>query len=243
MLGWGGVAVEVTHLSPATAGVAYLAGLLSFLSPCVLPLLPVYLALVSGVGVERLGRERSRMVVPALLFVAGFAVVFVLLGAGAGALGGLLLRHRRELTVAAGLLVVLGGLAVAGVLHLPAGLQRVVPSPRRGGAFVTGAAMAVAWTPCVGYVLGAILGLAASGQGAAAGAVLLAVYAAGMGTPFVLAAVAFERVAGGLAWVRRHYRAVQVVAGAVLVACGVLLAAGLLDRLARLLPAVAPGGL
>jgi len=237
------VAVEVTHLSPAAAGLAYLAGLLSFLSPCVLPLLPVYLALISGVGVERLGRERARLVVPALLFVAGFTAVFVLLGAGAGALGGLLLRHRQELTVAAGVLVVLAGLAVAGVLHLPAGLQRALPSPRRGGAVATGAAMAVAWTPCVGYVLGAILGLAASGRSAAAGAVLLTVYAAGLGTPFVLAALAFDRVAGGLAWVRRHYRTIQLTAGAVLVASGVLTALGLLDRLVRLLPPLSPGGL
>lgn len=237
-------AVTIESLSLTAVGLAFLAGLLSFASPCVLPLLPVYLSYVSGVGVDRLQGSRGRVVGLALLFVVGFTVVFVLLGAGAGGVGGLLTGHRRELTVAAGIFIAVSGLAVAGVLRLPE--RGAGPAPRRagaGGALMTGAALAVAWTPCIGYVLGAILTMAASSQSALSGSLLLAVYSAGMGLPFVLAALAFDWMGVRLAWVKRHYRGIQVVAGVVLVVFGLLLALGLVDRLAAKLPAFVPGGL
>ena len=238
------IAAQITTLSLSGIGLAFLAGLLSFVSPCVLPLLPVYLSFISGVGVDQLGSERRRLLWTSLLFVAGFTVVFMAMGAGAGGVGRLLIRYRHELTVAAGAFIAVSGLVVAGVISLPKPVMRRTPRHAgAGGAFLTGTALAIGWTPCVGYVLGAILGLAASGRSAAAGAVLLTVYAAGLGTPFVLAALAFDRVAGGLAWVRRHYRTIQLTAGAVLVASGVLTALGLLDRLVRLLPPLGPGGL
>ena len=237
-------AVTIESLSLAAVGLAFLAGLLSFLSPCVLPLLPVYLSYVAGVGVDRLRGRSGRVVGLALLFVAGFTVVFVLLGAGAGGVGRLLVDFRRELTVAAGIFIALSGLFVAGVIRLPERAVGIAPRPGGpGGAFLTGAALAIGWTPCIGYVLGGILAMAASSQSAAAGAFLLFVYSVGMGVPFVLAALAFDWMAARLAAVKRHYRVIQITSGAILVVFGVLLAFGVVDRVAGSLPAFAPGGL
>jgi cytochrome c-type biogenesis protein len=237
-------AVTVESLGLAAVGLAFLAGVLSFLSPCVLPLLPVYLSYVSGVGVDRLQSSRGRVVGLSLLFVAGFTVVFVLLGAGAGGIGRLLVDFRRELTIVAGVFIAVSGLIVAGVIRLPERAVGVAPRPGGpAGAFLTGTALAIGWTPCIGYVLGAILTMAASSQSAVSGSLLLLVYSLGMGVPFVLAALAFDWMAARLAVVKRHYRAIQVASGAILVVFGVLLATGVVDRLAARLPAFVPGGL
>jgi len=237
-------AVTIESLGPAAVGLAFLAGLLSFISPCVLPLLPVYLSYVAGVGVDRLQGRRGRVVGLALLFVAGFTAVFVLLGAGAGGVGRLLVDFRPELTVAAGIFIALSGLVVAGVIRVPERAVGIAPRPGGpGGAFLTGAALAIGWTPCIGYVLGAILTMAASTQSAASGAFLLLVYSAGMGVPFVLAALAFDWMAARLTALKRHHRAIQATSGAILVGFGVLLALGVVDRFAGSLPTFAPGGL
>jgi cytochrome c-type biogenesis protein len=237
-------AVTITSLSLGSLGLAFVAGLISFISPCVLPLLPVYLSYIGGVDVDELKAERRRVLGVALFFVAGFTVVFVLLGFGAGGVGSLLVAYRHPLTIAAGVFIAGSGLVVADVLHLP---EVILPlNPRgggRAGAFVTGAAVAIAWTPCVGYVLGGILVLAGSGHSAWQGGVLLLVYSAGLGLPFVAAALAFDWVAARTAVIKRHYRAVQVTAGSLLVVFGVLLASGLLDRFTHMLPGVSPGGL
>jgi cytochrome c-type biogenesis protein len=243
---WASVFVGATHvesLSAATALLAFIAGLVSFISPCVLPLLPAYLSYVSGVGVERLD-ERGDVLVAALAFVAGFSTVFVLLGAAAGGLGSLLERYRPELTLAAGVFLIVSGLVVSGLVRLP-GLHSDL-TPRAGGlprAFLTGAAVSVGWTPCVGYVLGGILMLAGARQSAGAGALLLLVYSAGLGLPFILAALAFEWVSARTRWLRDHYRLVQAVSGVVLAAFGVLLLTGGIDLLARELPSYSPFGL
>jgi cytochrome c-type biogenesis protein len=238
------LAVEVTSLSLSAVGLAFLAGLLSFVSPCVLPLLPVYLSFISGVGVERLGGERRRLLGTSLLFVAGFTVVFMLMGAGAGGIGRLLLRYRQELTIAAGAFIAFSGLVVIGVLRLPEPVMKMAPRHAgAGGAFLTGAALAIGWTPCVGYVLGAILGMAASSQSARSGAFLLLIYSAGLGVPFVLAALAFDWVSRRLWFVKRHYRTLQVAAGILLVVFGVLLMLGVLEQTGRWLPVFSPGGL
>jgi cytochrome c-type biogenesis protein len=236
------VAAEITSLSLTAIGLAFAAGLLSFVSPCVLPLLPVYLSFVSGVGVERLGAEHRRLLWTSLLFVAGFTAVFVLLGAGAGGVGRLLVEYRRELTIVAGAFIALSGLVVAGVVRLPE------PAPRAtlwragaGGAFLTGAALAVAWTPCVGYVLGAILSMAATSQSALSGSLLLLVYSLGLAAPFVVAALAFDWLSDRLEWVKRHYRGIQVGAGAVMVVFGVLMMLGVFQRLTGYLPSYSLG--
>jgi cytochrome c-type biogenesis protein len=237
-------AVTITSLSLSALGLAFAAGLLSFVSPCVLPLLPVYLSFVSGVGVDRLAGERRRLLWTSLLFVAGFTLVFMLMGAGAGGVGHLLVRHRRELTIAAGAFIAFSGLVVAGVIPLPKPVMRMSPTRRgAGGAFITGMALAVGWTPCVGYVLGAILSMAASSRSAVSGSLLLLAYSAGLGLPFVLAAVAFDWMSARLGAVKRHYRGIQIVAGVLLVVFGVLMMVGVLDQMSRWLPAFSPGGL
>ncbi len=237
-------AVTVETLDLAAVGLAFAAGFLSFLSPCVLPLLPVYLSYVSGVGVERLAASRGRVAGLAVLFVAGFTIVFVLMGAGAGGVGSLLADYRRELTIAAGAFIVFSGLVVAGAIRIPERGVGLVPTPGGpGGALLTGAALAVAWTPCIGYVLGAILSMAASSQSALSGSLLLLVYSLGMGVPFVAAALAFDWMAERLLPLKRHYHAVQTTAGVLLVVFGVLLALGVMERMAGWLPTVSPGGL
>jgi cytochrome c-type biogenesis protein len=238
------IAVHITQFSLSAVALAFLAGLLSFVSPCVLPLLPVYLSFISGVGVDRLGSERRRVFWTALLFVAGFALVFVAMGAGAGGVGRLLIRYRHELTIAAGAFIAFSGLVVAGVIRLPEPVVRMTPHHAgAGGAVLTGAALAVGWTPCIGYVLGAILTMAASSHSVVAGSILLLVYSAGLGVPFVLAALAFDWMYARLAVVKRHYRAIRVGAGVLLVVFGVLMMFGVLAQIGRWLPAFSPGGL
>ncbi len=238
------IAVEVTRLSLTGIGLAFAAGLLSFVSPCVLPLLPVYLSFISGVGVEDLGRNRRRLLGTSLLFVAGFTVVFMVMGAGAGGVGRLLIQYRDVLMIVAGAFIVFSGLVVAGLIKLPEPMLKVAPKRAgAGGAFLTGAALAIGWTPCVGYVLGAILSMAATSQSAVSGSLLLLVYSIGLGVPFVLAALAFDWVSARLGWVKRHYRGIQVTAGVVLVVFGVLMMFGVLQQLSRWMPAFSPGGL
>ncbi|HEX5641959.1 MAG TPA: cytochrome c biogenesis protein CcdA [Thermoleophilia bacterium] len=238
-------AVEITSLSLTAIGLAFAAGLLSFVSPCVLPLLPVYLSFISGVGVEDLGREhRRRLLLTSLLFVAGFTVIFVLMGAGAGGVGRLLIEYRDVLMIAAGAFIAFSGLVVAGFIRLPEPVLKVAPKRAgAGGAFLTGAALAIGWTPCVGYVLGAILSMAATSQSALSGSLLLLVYSMGLGVPFVLAALAFDWVSARLGWVKRHYKGIQVTSGLVLVVLGVLMMFGILQQLSRWMPVVSPGGL
>lgn len=231
------LAARIESLSAGAAGLAFVAGVISFISPCVLPLVPAYLSYVSGVGVDGLERERHRVLVVALAFVAGFTTVFMVLGLAAGGFGRLLTDYRHELTVAAGVFFVLSGLVVAGVVRLP--VLNVALSPKSGGfwrAYVAGAAASIGWTPCVGYVLGGILVLAGSGQDALSGAVLLLIYSLGLGLPFVVVALAYGWAMRRLAWVKRHYRVAEIVAGAFLIVFGLLLATGALTEISRRLP-------
>ena len=237
-------AVTVQSLSPTTAALALAAGFLSFASPCVLPLVPVYLSYISGVSVDRLADERDRVLGVALAFVAGFTVVFMAFGAAAGSIGAALLNHRAALTILAGIFLIVSGLVMAGALR-PRGLH-LGATPRAGGlgrAFITGAAVSIGWTPCVGYVLGGILTLAGSRQSAGAGALLLLLYSIGLGLPFVLMALAFGWATRRLSALRRHYRAVQLVAGGLLAAFGILLLVGGSEQLNRWLPHVSFFGL
>jgi cytochrome c-type biogenesis protein len=231
-------AAAINSLSPAAVVLAALAGAVSFASPCVLPLVPVFLSYVSGVAVADLDRRRREVVGAALAFCAGFTAVFVAWGAAAGAAGSLLTDERRLLTVVGGVFLVLAGLAVADVLPLP-GL-RLSPSPRAGaiGAFVTGAVVCLGWTPCVGYVLGGILVLAGAGGSAASGALLLAVYSAGLAVPFVLTALAYDWAIVRLGVLKRHHRTVRIMSGVVLAAFGLLLVTGTLTEVTRRLPEV-----
>lgn len=226
----------MAHFGPAALAAALAAGFVSFLSPCVLPLIPGYLSFVSGVGFNELGAETRRVVTATALFVAGFAAMFVALGAGAAWFGGALLENRRTLEIAGGVFIALAGVVYAGI-PLPRALlaERKLEVSRRGGRIVTpvlaGVAFAIGWTPCVGPTLAAILALAASGGNPGQGAVLLAVYALGLGIPFLLFGLAFTRSLGLVRVLRRHWRLVSMTSGGLLVAFGVLLATGELVRL------------
>lgn len=210
---------------------AFGGGMLSFLSPCVLPLVPGYLSLISGVRVGELQEDgagvatKTRVVRPTLLFVAGFTLVFVLLGAGASALGDALREHRRGLNQVSGMIVIAMGLFVAGVVspRLMMAERRFHLAPSQLGAWappIMGMAFAFGWTPCIGPILSGVLGLAANQDTLGRGVVLLLAYSAGLG---VASGVAFARLAGVFAWVKRHYRAINLVAGTALVAFGLLL--------------------
>ena len=236
--------VSVQSLNLTTAALSFAAGFVSFVSPCVLPLVPAYVSYVSGVTVERLACERRRVLPVALAFAAGFTAVFVLLGAAAGGVGAVLVRERPAFTVIAGVFLIASGLAMTGLLPLPA--RHPAAPVRTGGlarAFATGAAVSIGWTPCVGYVLGGILALAGARQSAAAGAALLIAYSAGLGLPFLLTALVFGWMARRLSGLRRHYRLVRAVAGVVLALFGALLLVTGPDALARWLPQLSPFGL
>ena len=208
---------------------ALAAGVVSFLSPCVLPLVPGYLSAVSGVSANELESAGWRRVLgPSLLFVASFSAIFIVLGLTATRFGSLLKENEELLSkVAAVLIVAMGALFVASLFvarlnrewHVEALLERA----GRGGPVVAGAAFAIAWTPCIGPTLGAILTAASLTDSAGRGAFLLAVYSAGLAIPFLLTAVAFSRMTTAFAVVKRHYQAIVATGGAILIAMGVLI--------------------
>jgi cytochrome c-type biogenesis protein len=208
--------------------IALLAGFISFLAPCVLPLVPGYLSAVSAVEAERLGEQGSarRVVMASIPFVLGFTAVFVLLGVGAQLVGDGLFRNQFLLERISGFVLVVFGLAFMGLLPWPerlvgAGLLQGARS--RGSRVALGGAFAICASPCIGPVLAAILVLAGSADTAAQGALLLAVYSLGLAIPFVLAGALFTRAMGAFRWLRDHYVAIQVVSGAIMVALGLLL--------------------
>jgi cytochrome c-type biogenesis protein len=215
---------------------AFLAGLVSFSSPCCLPLLPGYVAYVSGEAVSRPQHVRRTMTA-AGLFTLGFGVTFTALGASASWLGAVLLAGRPGLIRAAGVLVAaVGALTVAGaeprVLARERRLLRLDRVPR-GPVFAAplGAAFALGWTPCIGPVLAGLLAAAAASPTMLAGASLLGVYSAGLAVPFLFSAVAFNAATRSFGFFKRHYAGIQLASGAVLVAMGVLVLSGELFRL------------
>jgi cytochrome c-type biogenesis protein len=223
------------ELGPAGLAIAFAAGVVSFTSPCVLPLVPGYLSFVSGVGFDELGDRPRRVVASTGAFVGGFTAMFVAFGAGAAWFGSFLLENRRPLEIAAGILIIVAAVTFVG---LP--LPRLLSTERRlalrpGGSIaasgLTGVAFAIGWTPCVGPTLAAILTLSAGGGGAAEGAVLLAAFSLGLGLPFLLFGLAFTRSLGLVRRLRSHWRTVSVASATVLVTFGALLISGDLVRL------------
>jgi cytochrome c-type biogenesis protein len=233
------VFAAVTSDPAAGVGIfaALAAGIVSFLSPCVLPLVPGYLSAVTGVSAAELEDANWRRVLgPSLLFVASFSTIFILLGLGATGLGSFLDENKRLLTKISGALIIAMGILFVAQLfvlrlnrewHVDALLERA----GKGGPIVAGAAFAIAWTPCIGPTLGAILGAAAVSGSASHGALLLAVYSAGLAIPFILTALAFSRMTTAFAVVKRHYQAIVAVGGVILIAMGILIWTGEITQL------------
>jgi cytochrome c-type biogenesis protein len=229
-------------VSAADYALAFSAGAVSFVSPCVLPLVPVYLSVTTGLDVDQLTQRGAgtvgRVLRGACLFILGFSTVFVVLGLSATALGGILLRQQEAITRLAGMVVLL--LSVAMLLSTTSrGLQlprerRFHPAPGArswSAPTVTGAAFAFGWTPCVGPVLGSVLAIAATQDGVLRGGALLATYSAGLAVPLLVTGLAFARAVGPLRWTRRHSLGLTRGVAVVLACYGVLLG---LDRLAWL---------
>ena len=212
---------------------AFMAGVLSFLSPCVLPLVPSYLSFVTGMSLEDMqeGIERRRVLVHSALFVTGFTVIFVLLGAGASFIGSFLLYNSDWIARIGGVIIILFGLHLMGVFQLIPLLseKRVHLADKPAGyagTLAVGVAFGAGWTPCIGPILGAIMTMAASQEHLGTGMLLLFVYSMGLAVPFMLAALALERFLRGFTRFRRFLPAIQKLAGALLIALGLLLVTG-----------------
>jgi cytochrome c-type biogenesis protein len=229
------MAADVTFLA------AFLAGTLSFLSPCVLPLVPPYLVYLAGTSFEQLAeaqpepRVRRNTVLAAVLFVAGFSTVFVALGASASGIGAMVRFYSNELAILAGIAIIVMGLHFLGLTPigwLNRQLRLEVQKPvGRWGAYLMGLAFAFGWTPCIGPILAAILAVAASKATVAKGATLLAVYSLGLGLPFLIAALAVEPFAVFLAHFRAHLKHMERLMGGLLVLTGIAFLTGMFTQL------------
>jgi cytochrome c-type biogenesis protein len=219
-------------INGADVPVAFIAGLVSFFSPCVLPLVPGYLSVITGVSPNEIEDEDwRRVVVPSLLFIASFSTIFILLGLAATQIGSSLRENQDTLTdIGAVLLIVMGVLFIAAMfvdrLNVEWRVDSLMARAGRGGPLVAGAAFSIAWTPCTGPALGGILTLAGVNGEPAHGAFLLAVYSLGLAVPFFLTAIAFSRATTAFDIVKRHYRAITATGGAILIAMGILILSG-----------------
>lgn len=215
--------------------VSFLEGIITFLSPCLLPMLPIYVSYFAGGGQRSTGKTLRC----ALGFVLGFTVVFTAMGALAGSIGGLLTRYQRIVNLISGSIVIVFGLNYLGLFrwNLFHGGSRVLDD--RDMTFLSaalfGIIFSVGWTPCVGGFLGSALALTAQRRHAAEGMAMLLCYSLGLGIPFLISAVLIDALKGAFDWVKRHYRMINLLSGSFLIVVGVLMASGLLGRLLRLL--------
>jgi cytochrome c-type biogenesis protein len=221
---------------------AFLAGLVSFLSPCVLPLVPGYVSLISGVGVEELkGQEASllrKVMLNSISFIIGFSIVFITLGAISTEVGQVAARYKSLLAQVAGVVIILFGLHLTGILRINAlyadkRLHNVKGGSTAWGAFVVGFAFAFGWTPCVGPILAVILGFAAAQDSITKGILLLTIYSLGLAVPFLLTSLGIERFLNFYGRFRRHMHALEIASGGLLIVLGVLLVFGRFTLLAR----------
>jgi cytochrome c-type biogenesis protein len=242
-----------SSISPVLFVTALAAGMVSFASPCVLPLVPAYIGFITGRSAEELqgaqGRARVRILTQGVAFVLGMALIFALLGASASVLGQTLLQNQERLYQIGGVLVVIFGLQMLGIMRIPllarsARVADVSPNVQRShlGAFAMGLAFGAGWTPCVGPFLAGLLGLASQQQTVGAGVLLLLVYALGLGIPFLLAGLAVNRSLTVMRSVRPHMLAIERFSGVLLIGMGLLLFTEQMTRITSLLTRVFGNG-
>lgn len=215
--------------------VAFLEGIITFISPCLLPMLPIYISYFAGGG----ARSTRKTLIGSLGFVTGFTAVFMLLGALAGTLGSFLREHQTAVNIVSGLIVVFFGLNFLGVfkLNLFRGSKRSVDTRNMGfpSALLFGVIFSLGWTPCVGAFLGSALMLASQQGHVLQGMLMLLAYSLGLGIPFVLSAVLIDYLKSAFNWIKKHYRIINIVSGCLLVCIGILMATGVMGRLLSLL--------
>ena len=222
-----------------TVVAAFAVGFISFVSPCVLPLVPGYLSAVSGVSIADMQtgeHSRSRVLIPALIFCASFTLMFVALGMTATGLGSTLRDHKQTLDRIAGVMIIAMGVfflltPLVPKLNREWRPEQLIRKAGTGGPVIAGLAFAIAWTPCVGPTLASILSTAAIADSVAHGGILLAFYSLGLALPFLLTALAFDRATGAWKWLRDHYLAVTCISGAILIVMGILILTGEVTRL------------
>lgn len=215
--------------------ISFLEGIITFLSPCLLPMLPIYISYFAGGG----ERSNKKTLKTALGFVLGFTIVFVAMGALAGTLGSFLTRYQTAVNIVSGLIVMVFGLNYMGLFHLNI-FKGVGASMERDSmdffsALVFGMVFSIGWTPCVGVFLGSALMLASQQGHAVEGMLMLLCYSLGLGVPFLFSAVLIDRLKGAFNWVKAHYKQVNLVCGVLLVLVGILMATGTLGRLLSVL--------
>lgn len=215
--------------------ISFLEGVVTFISPCLLPMLPIYISYFAGGGERSVKKTLSG----ALGFVTGFTIVFVALGALAGTLGGLLKEYQTAVNIVSGLIVIFFGLNFLGVfkLNLFKGSNHKVNTKNMGffSAMLFGIIFSVSWTPCVGAFLGSALMLASQQGHVGEGVVMLLIYSLGLGIPFVLSAVLIDYLKSAFNWIKKHYKVINIVCGVLLILVGVLMATGLIGRMFTLL--------
>jgi cytochrome c-type biogenesis protein len=225
---------------------ALLAGLLSFTSPCVLPLIPAYLSFISGVSIDQLQSSENRTAVlrktiyTAFVFVLGFSTVFILLGAGATAVGSLLKEYQDIISKVFSVIILIFALHFLGVYRLKflafeKKVHATVKPLNLLSIYVVGLAFAFGWTPCVGPILGSILGVAAAKETISQGIYLLVAYSLGLAIPFMLTAIAMNSLLEVFSWVKRHFRLIEILSGVLLLILAVLMFFGVFERLSQLL--------
>ena len=215
--------------------ISFLEGIITFISPCLLPMLPIYISYFAGGG----ERSTKKTLTGAIGFVVGFTVVFTLMGALAGTVGSFLKEHQTAVNMISGIVVIFFGLSFLGVfkLNLFRGSDRSVDTSNMGffSAMLFGMIFSLGWTPCVGAFLGSALMLASQQGSVLVGTLMLLAYSLGLGVPFILSAVLIDKLKSAFDWIKRNYKVINIVSGSLLILIGILMAAGTLGRLLSLL--------
>ena len=215
--------------------ISFIEGIITFISPCLLPMLPIYVSYFAGGG----ERNTRKTLQNALGFVMGFTIIFVLLGALAGSLGAILARHRIAVNIVTGVLVIFFGLYFLGVFKIT--LFKGIKNPMAGrelgffSSMLFGAIFSIGWTPCVGAFLGSALALASQQGSALKGILMLLCYSVGLGIPFVISAILIDQLKSAFSFIKRHYKVINIVCGSLLILLGVLMMTGLLSRFMTML--------